>query len=160
MKWIAWMCRIALSAVFLAAAVPKILDPHGFAVAVFRYQMAPYPLVNLLAIYLPWIELVAAIALLVPRANDAAAFLMTGMLALFTTAIAVNLFRGIDIACGCFTVDPDAGRIGWRKVAENIGLIVMAVVAWRQGLGCQVSGVREGVRNGAVRPPRSLTRDT
>ncbi len=150
MKWLAWVFRIALSVVFLAAAVPKILDPHAFAVAVFRYQMVPYPLVNLLAVYLPWIELVAAVALLMPRFNDAAAFLMLGMLLVFTTAITINLFRGIDMACGCFTTNPDAARIGWRKVAENAGLIAMAAAAWAGGVRFRVSGVR--MRNASGSP--------
>lgn len=126
-------CRIVVAVVFIAASLPKILQPHDFALAVFRYQMAPYWFVNIVAIFLPWVELIAGLVLLfVPSLRDAAALLLLGLLVFFTTAITINIFRGIDIACGCFSVDPDASRIGWRKVGENLLLVAAAAVAFRE----------------------------
>ncbi len=130
-KWTPLLCRWGLAIVFLAAAIPKIRDPHDFALAVFRYQMLPYELVNLVALFLPWLEALTAIALLAaPRWRDAASAILLGMLAVFTVAIVAALVRGIDIACGCFSVNPDAEKAGWLNVARNIALMVMALVAW------------------------------
>ena len=42
-------CRVLIAAVFLAAGLPKILDPAGFSLSVFRYQMLPDDLINLMA---------------------------------------------------------------------------------------------------------------
>lgn len=122
-------CRLVLAGVFLAAAVPKILSPHDFALAVFRYQILPDSLVNLMGIYLPWVELTAALALLVPRWSDGAALVLFVLLAVFAVAISVNLVRGVDMACGCFTTDPDADRIGWINVVRNVVLMGLAVIA-------------------------------
>ncbi|OQW96500.1 MAG: hypothetical protein BWK77_04445 [Verrucomicrobia bacterium A1] len=130
-RWIAPACRLIVAAVFIAAGIPKILEPHAFAIAVFRYQMLPFSLVNLMAIFLPWIELVAGIALLSPRSRGGAAAIILAMLIVFTVAIAVSQARGINIACGCFSVDPDAKHIGWWNLARNVGLIAMTVVGWR-----------------------------
>jgi uncharacterized membrane protein YphA (DoxX/SURF4 family) len=122
-----WACRMVLAAVFIFAAVPKILNPHIFALQVFRYQVLPYDFVNVVAVFLPWLELFCGIALLfVRQLRDGATFLVFGMLIFFTVATAANIFRGIDISCGCFSADPNVSRIGWKKVAENSAMAVMA----------------------------------
>ena len=125
------ICRLALAAIFLLASIPKIIAPQEFALAIFRYQLLPDAAINLMAIFLPWVELVAAIAILLPSTSDGAAALLFGLLAVFTAAIAINLIRGIDISCGCFTLDPDAGPIGWWEVARDVGFLAMAgFVLW------------------------------
>ena len=133
-----WMVRLVLSGVFLAACVPKIMDPPDFALSVFRYQLAPYGVVNLVAIFLPAIELCCAVALLaIPRLRDAALCVMGGMLALFTAAMLINLYRGIDIACGCFSVETSVGHLGWLNVVRNATLLLLC--AW--GLGQEWFGI-------------------
>ena len=124
--------RWALAAVFLAASLPKIAQPDAFALAVFRYQLLPAPLVNLAALALPWVELAAAVALVVGRAyRRAALVILVGLLAVFTAAIAFNLWRGLDIACGCFSVEATARPITWWNLARNAGLILLGLLAWR-----------------------------
>lgn len=123
------LCRIALTGVFLAAALPKIADPLAFAEAVYRYQILPYALVNLVALFLPWMELIAAVALWWPRFRPAAGLSLGVMLAVFTVAIAVNLARGVDMTCGCFSVDKDAERMSGWNLARNAALIGMVLVA-------------------------------
>jgi uncharacterized membrane protein len=125
------ICKLILAAIFLLASVPKIIAPHEFAVAVFRYQLLPDAAINLMALFLPWLELVAAIAILIPRTSAAAAAVFFGLLAVFTAAISINLLRGIDISCGCFTLDPDAGPIGWWEVVRDVGFLALAgFVLW------------------------------
>ena len=129
-RFVAITARWILGLVFLAAAIPKIVAPHDFALVVFHYQMVPYPLVSLFGIYLPWLELVAALALLfVPRLRSAAAWILLGLLIVFTAAIAVNLGRGIDIACGCFSVNPRVGHLGAWNLIRNGFLIALALAA-------------------------------
>jgi hypothetical protein len=126
-----WVSRLIVAAVFIIAAAPKILHPHEFAIAVFRYQLAPYWSVNLAAVFFPWIELVTGVALLcAPRLRDAAAVIIFGMLAVFTTAIGIALYRGIDISCGCFSVNPHAGAIGILNILRNLVLMALTVVAF------------------------------
>ena len=131
MKIASLICRLILAVIFLLASVPKIREPHEFAIAVFRYQLLPDVWINLMAIFLPWIELVAAIAILIPRTSAAAAAIFFGLLAVFTAAISIDLVRGIDISCGCFTLDADAGPIGWREVVRDVGFLALAgFVLW------------------------------
>jgi uncharacterized membrane protein len=131
MKVAVILCKVVLAAIFLLASVPKILAPHEFAIAVFRYQLLPDAAVNLMAIFLPWLELVAAIAILIPRTSVAAAAIFFGLLAVFTAAISIDIARGINISCGCFTLATDAGPIGWWEVVRDAGFLALAgFVLW------------------------------
>lgn len=113
--------------VFIAAASVKILHPADFAENIFNYQAVPDALINPTAVFLPWLELILGLAMLfVSRYRLPAAWLALVLLVFFTILVAITVMRGIDISCGCFSVDPDAGRVGWKKVAENIVLILLA----------------------------------
>jgi hypothetical protein len=122
------LCSIGLALVFAAAAAPKLLNPDAFSLAIYRYQLLPHSLVNLLAIYLPWLELCSAAFILWPRYRDAAAMLALGMLVMFTAAIGISMARGIDVSCGCFTLSADAHQLGWTNVLRNVALL--AAAAW------------------------------
>jgi hypothetical protein len=127
-----WLARGGLAVVFVAAAVPKILDPGEFALAVYRYRLLPPGLVSLCAVYLPWIELCAAVGLLGSRMRRGSALILILLLSVFTLAIIANLSRGIDIACGCFSVGGGGGRAGWLGIARNLGLMLPAALALRK----------------------------
>ena len=129
-------CAVAIcwivGLVFAAAAVPKITHPAEFALAIYRYQLVPHVAINVLAVFLPWLELICAAALLFrPRLRPGALVLILLMLAVFTTAISINLYRGIDIACGCFSVNAAKGHLGWLSLVRNATLITIAAWTWR-----------------------------
>ena len=114
--------RVVVGMIFVLAALPKIVQPHEFAVAVFRYRLLPDQFVNAAAILMPWVELTAGLCLLLspsPAWRAAGALIILALLAVFTAAIAVDLHRGLDIACGCFSLDPRTGRIGMLSLARN-----------------------------------------
>ena len=124
-----FLAAAAPAAVLLVAAVPKLIQPDAFALAVFRYQLFPHGLVNALAVFVPWLEGCVGLALLgCPRLRRGAAVLAAGLLGAFALALAVNLLRGLHTACGCFSVAPDAAPAGWGHVAGNLALA--ALCAW------------------------------
>ena len=127
-----WLARIAVAAVFLGACIAKIRDPELFALAVNRYRILPGEFVNLVAIVLPWIELTAGLALLAApaRLRAAGALVIAGMLTVFTIAISLNLLRGIEASCGCFSTRADAAvSDGWTLV-RNGALIWLSLAAF------------------------------
>ena len=127
-----WLARIAVAAVFLGACLAKIRDPELFALAVNRYRILPGEFVNLVAIVLPWIELTSGLAVLAApaRLRAAGALIIAGMLTVFTIAISLNLLRGIEASCGCFSTRADAAvSDGWNLV-RNGALIWLALVAF------------------------------
>jgi len=94
--------RIILAVLFLIAAVPKILDPAGFAQDIANYDFLPPDLVNVAAVILPWVEAVAALALLSGFAVEGGFVLILGLLTVFLVALSQAWIRGLDIHCGCF----------------------------------------------------------
>lgn len=110
------------------AALAKLGDIPALAADIHNYRILPVAAENLVAIVLPWIELAAAVSLLLGIRPRAAAFVATGMLFVFTTAVTLAVVRGLSIECGCFGT-ASAMRTGGAKLAENLGMLALAVVA-------------------------------
>ncbi len=117
------LARWSLGAVFLYAGAIKVADPSGFAQAIAAYHLLPALLINLAAITLPWVEIVAGASLIVGLLPRGGAFIVTCLLLIFACALALTLVRGIDISCGCFSTDPEAGRITWGYLARDLALL-------------------------------------
>lgn len=125
-------CQIAIGVLMAWAGLAKIGDLHGFAEQLHNFRMMPIPVENLIAISLPWIELVAALALIFGVRARAGAILAALLLAAFTTAIFVAMMRGLDIECGCFGTN-DATRVGWFKIGQNLAMLALAAVGAVRG---------------------------
>jgi len=122
------VAQLAIAVVFLAAALGKIGDAGAFARQIHHFRLLPLGLENTLAITLPWIELVAALALLLRFRPRAGAVITAGLMGLFVFVVAAAVARGLDIECGCFGT-ADASRVGTAKLIENVGLLALALVA-------------------------------
>jgi len=119
--------RVALGVLFAWAALAKIGDSRAFAEQVHNFRLLPVALENLAAMTLPWIELVAALALVLGVRARAGAVIVTTLLAVFTAAVLSALARGLDIECGCFGTS-DATRVGWAKVAQNLAMLALGAL--------------------------------
>lgn len=124
--------QIAIGILMAWAGLSKIGDLHGFAEQLHNFRMMPIPIENLIAISLPWIELVAALALIFGVRARASAILSALLLAAFTTAVFVAMIRGLDIECGCFGTN-DATRVGWVKIGQNLTMLALAAVGSIRG---------------------------
>ena len=96
------VCQILIGAVFGVAGLAKIGNPGAFAEDIHNFRLVPVALENLVAVALPWIEIVAGVALVLGVRARAAAVLTAGLMAAFTLAVIVAMGRGLDIECGCF----------------------------------------------------------
>lgn len=99
---VAWLLRLALAAIYIIAAVPKILDPWDFALAIRNFRILPLEAIPPLALWLPPFELLAALAVIAGvfyRGGLAALALLS---AAFAGGIGSAMVRGLDIDCGCF----------------------------------------------------------
>jgi len=102
LRALALPARIYLGIVFLAACAYKIADPGEFALSIATYDILPLSLVNLMAIALPWIELVCGIALITGAWTRASALTIAGMMVMFMVALGTALARDLHLSCGCF----------------------------------------------------------
>jgi uncharacterized membrane protein YphA (DoxX/SURF4 family) len=122
------VCQLVIAIVFLAAALGKIGETAAFARQIHYFRLLPFGLENLLAITLPWIELLAALAILLRVDPRAGAVVATGLMVLFVAVVAIAVARHLDIECGCFGT-ADGSRVGIAKLIENIVLLGVARVA-------------------------------
>lgn len=134
--WLTVRVQIALGAIFVAAAIPKIVDPPSFAHMIYNYRILPGGLVNISAIILPWIEIAAGLALILGVWTRAARNLIVAMLVAFIVAIAFNLMRDNAIDCGCFDVSA-AGKTHDERIADmrlvilrDVGMLLLAAQLW------------------------------
>jgi uncharacterized membrane protein YphA (DoxX/SURF4 family) len=137
--WLTIRVQLALGALFVAAALPKIVDPPSFAHMIYNYRIVPAPAINVMALTMPWAELLCGLALIVGVWRRAALGLIAAMLIVFIVAIGINLGRGNAIDCGCFNV-ADAGKTYaqrihdmWLDVFRDLGMLLMVAQVWVAG---------------------------
>jgi len=116
--------RIVLGVIFIYASLDKIQFPADFAIAVQNYQILPDVLTNLVAIILPWLELLCGLCLLSGLFLRESSSILAALLLIFIIALIAALVRGLDINCGCYGLDT---QIGWGRILEDIGLLFMAL---------------------------------
>ena len=138
--WLTVRVQIALGVFFVAAALPKVVDPPGFAHMVYNYRLVPGALVNLMGLVMPWLELLAGLALILGIWTRTSAALIGALLGVFIVAISVNLARGNAIDCGCFDLTA-AGKSVEERIADmrwvvvrDVGMLAMvAQILWATG---------------------------
>ena len=128
------LSRVAIGAIFVFASWDKILHPVEFADAVMGYRILPAELVTMVATVLPWLELLLGLCLVLGFLSASAAawasLLSFGFLAGKTSVVV----RGLDVSCGCFSVD-GASSISWGNLPANLLLLTVSVWVWVRGPG-------------------------
>lgn len=125
---IAWSLRLGLALLFAAAAWHKISDRPRFEAAVSAYELLPTRASSVLSWVLPTAETAIAAGLLYPATQRLAAVAASGLLLVYTGAIAINLARGRRrIDCGCFSSRSET-PLNDVLLARNMGLVAAACV--------------------------------
>ncbi len=122
--------RLAIAIVFIMASWEKIIKPDAFADIIEGYQILPAATVELVAIWLPWTELLAGVVLLVGVWTRAVALLLSLLTFIFIAALSQAMARGIDIQCGCFSLDPEAAARNWASLWQEFLLLASCLWLW------------------------------
>ena len=126
---LALILRLYLAGIFIYASLHKINFPAEFADNIAGYLIVPYWLVNPLAVFMPWLELVCGLFLLAGVRVRAASLLIGGMLIMFTLAVIVALVQDTPIGCGCFQSVGEA--ISWWTVLRDLVWLAMSAHIYR-----------------------------
>lgn len=114
--------RLIIGGVFIYAAVPKVLHPGSFAIAVRGYKLIPFAYSNFFAIAVSWSELFAAGMLILGILTRKAAAAILLLLVVFIAAISTVLVRGMVIDCGCFG-EGGGTHTSWILLVRNALMI-------------------------------------
>ncbi len=121
--------RWVLGLIFFGAGALKITEAQHFAHAVQNYQLTSWMGSMLIAFYLPWLEIVAAVALLTQRLYRGALTSLSALTLLFLGAIISAWWRDLDISCGCFGPELNHTNYPLHLVADLALLAILLVLA-------------------------------
>ncbi len=113
------LTRIALAAVFLIAAYPKLAAPQEFVTSIENYKVFGTLPSRWIAVFIPVLECVVAILLLSGLWVKEALLLTVGLFLAFDAMILQAWIRGLDISCGCFSQNSESPIDFW-KMLENL----------------------------------------
>jgi putative oxidoreductase len=119
--------RLLVGVVFIYASLYKILDPGAFAKSIWYYHLVPGDLINLIALVLPWIELLCGLCLILGLFYHGAVVWANVLTLTFIFALSTTIVRGIDIDCGCFKAAKVATESAWQALWFDIVLLVFTL---------------------------------
>lgn len=127
-KRVVLIFRLVLGVTFVYASVDKIAHPDQFAKIVYNYKILPDFLINIFAVTLPWIELLAGLFLIFGIFTEGASLVISFLLIIFVVAISVNVFKGVDLNCGCFSTDPAGKKEGMSLLLRDFLYLFMGLM--------------------------------
>jgi uncharacterized membrane protein YphA (DoxX/SURF4 family) len=116
-----------LGVIFIYASINKIEYPSAFSQAISNYKLFPDILTNLLAIWLPWLELITGLLIITGLWIKGNALILSILSLIFATITGIAILRGLDISCGCFSLADDQKSVQWTHVVQNFGLLVLSL---------------------------------
>lgn len=117
--------RLVLGGLFIYAGAVKVLDPLGFAQNIRNYDLVGQSLSFIAAIVLPWLEILAGVALAAGVWKRASALIISGLLVFFIVLTLVTIARGLDVDCGCFGALSRKSGLG--VILEDLGMLFMGL---------------------------------
>jgi len=130
---IAIITRLFLGFLFLYSALDKILYPAKFAEVIYNYRLLPVELLNICAMIVPWIEITIGITLLLGVWVTASALLLSGLTIVFIGLLLSAIVRGLNIECGCFSLDAEGSLVSWKRIFEDILILIGGIyLIWYQ----------------------------
>lgn len=134
-KYINLIFRLILGYVFIYASIDKIQNPAEFSDTIDNFHISPISINNLLALFIPWIELVIGICLITGIFISGASIISIGLFLLFIFVLSQAVIRGIDTNCGCFKVTEEIQNLDFKaelikRIFEDILLLSMTFVVY------------------------------
>lgn len=126
--------RLVLGLVFVVSSWTKIRYPRIFAESLLAYHVLPETLVTFVAVTLPWLELLAGLAMLFGYRHRGSAIVLSGLSLLFAIVLSSAVWKGLDIGCGCF-VGVEWMKVKWWHIVANLVFFGLAGAVFFRGPG-------------------------
>ena len=123
-----FIIKLVLGITFIYASFHKIEDPAGFAKILYGYSIFPAISINIMAITIPFIELVAGFSIIMGLFPRSALLIINVMLFSFILVIGFNLLRGHQFDCGCFSSSSQPSTM------SNIYLLIRDILLLGAGI--------------------------
>jgi uncharacterized membrane protein YphA (DoxX/SURF4 family) len=122
-SWVATFARILCGFIFIYASLDKLGEAVVFAKLVKAYHILPEPLIPLASVVIPWLEFFTGLSLIAGYRWRGAALVYCGLMTGYTFGLSINMLRGVDMSCGCFSM-MDASPVTWWTVGRDLLLLL------------------------------------
>lgn len=131
-KYLQIALRVILGIIFIYASAGKLFRAEDFAKSILRYEFLPIYFVNIMAIVMPWVEFITGILLILGIYKKASSMLASISLVVFLIALTSAFARGLDISCGCFSLEETSTKddIVYR-IIQDIFMLIGAIVIYK-----------------------------
>jgi uncharacterized membrane protein YphA (DoxX/SURF4 family) len=145
--WFTFAISLVLGCTFVYSSYHKIIDPPDFAKIVYNYKLVPGELINLVAIYMPWFELVAGLAVITGIGRRGGALGLGLICAVFIAALSYNLYHEHPTICGCFSTyaenktltDAEKFAKMWQELFIDVGLLLASLQIFWATCCCKIA---------------------
>ena len=134
MKLLSSFLHLLFGGVFVYAGWRKLQDPGAFLLDVHSFDLLPDPYGACLALFLPWLELLAGLAVVSGWGRRGGLLLLNASLLVFLAALGLSWVRGLDIRCGCFGGSADAAASYAELILRDQALLAVGLCLqfWRR----------------------------
>jgi uncharacterized membrane protein YphA (DoxX/SURF4 family) len=122
------LARLAAGFILILASLDKLGGAEKFSKMVENYHALPADLIPLAAVVIPWLEFFTGVCLCLGFKTRGAALIFSLLMAVYSTALAINLAHGVDMNCGCFSMESTEKISGWT-VARDLGFLLLGLAA-------------------------------
>ena len=104
------------------------MNQEEFSKAIFNYKFLPDVFINIFAIVIPYLELISGLLLILGIFIRGSSFIFIVLLIIFIIALTQAYARGLDISCGCFSLE----TVGQKsdillRIVEDILLLIATI---------------------------------
>jgi hypothetical protein len=111
----------------------RLANPAGFANDIDNYKILPWAIGVGLAFYLPWLEILCGVALIVRRLYLGGLSILTALISIFIVATIAAKVRGLDITCGCFGHASQHWNFSAHLALDLLLLVALILLLLRSG---------------------------
>ncbi len=119
--------RVTIGVAFIWACAHKIRQPYDFLHAIYSYEIVGPKVGLLVAIMLPWFELLIGMSLLSGLMLGGAFMGVMASCLAFSIANAHAIASELSISCNCFGAI-DAGMVGYGTLFRSIMFLICGIV--------------------------------
>lgn len=125
MIWLTRILHLIFGGAFVYAGGMKAWNPMVFLDDVRSFALLPDPYAGLLALFLPWLEIFAGLAVITSVLRKGGLLVLNASLLVFLAAISIAWMRGTDIRCGCFGGSGDATSNYVELIVRDLALLAL-----------------------------------
>jgi len=130
MKLVWRVLGVIIGGIFVYAGAVKVLDPVQFGLDIDNYKILPWFVSVRLAFYLPWLEILCGLTLILRLLYRGGLSILTVLVVVFIGATVAAKARGLDITCGCFGHASQHWSFAQHMAIDLAIFLALAALLW------------------------------